>query len=176
MASPKTVIGWREWVKLPALGIDFVKAKIDTGARSSALHAFDIHVTSRRGIDIVRFKVHPLQRDTSVTIQAKAEVTDYREVRSSSGHRSLRPVIISPVELSGESWPIELTLVNRDEMGFRMLLSRGAVRGRFIVDPARSFMAGRGPTGRHRSKKTTVGARSARTGIRARKAAPRRSK
>ncbi len=157
MTSTKDVIGWREWVGLPDLGIGFVKVKIDTGARSSALHAFDIHLSSRHGAEIVRFKVHPFQRETSTTIVARAEVAEYREVRSSSGHRSLRPVIITPVTLGGESWPIELTLVNRDEMGFRMLLSRDALRGRFLIDPARSFVAGRGPPRRRRATKSKKG-------------------
>ena len=146
------MIGWREWVGLPDLGIEFVKAKIDTGARSSALHAFDIHVSESAGVEVARFKVHPFQRQTSTTILAVAEVAEYREVRSSSGHRSLRPVIVTMVTLGDESWPIELTLVNRDEMGFRMLLSRGAVRGRFLIDPDRSFVAGRGPPRRRRTR------------------------
>ena len=148
MTRAAQVIGWREWVGLPALGIERVKAKIDTGARSSALHAFDMHIASERGIEVVRFEVHPFQRDAATTVKAEAEVVDYREIRSSSGHRSRRPVIVTPVTLAGESWPIELTLVNRDEMGFRMLLSRQAVRGRFLVDPSRSFVAGRGPARR----------------------------
>ena len=151
-SSPDGVIGWREWIGLPDLGIEYVKAKIDTGARSSALHAFDIHVSTAGNVDVVRFKVHPFQRQTSTTILATADVAEYREVRSSSGHRSLRPVIMTTVRLGDASWPIELTLVNRDEMGFRMLLSRRAVRGRFLIDPARSFIAGRGPLRRRRPK------------------------
>ena len=139
------VIGWREWVALPDLAIARVKAKVDTGARSSALHAFDLHAVRRRGRELVRFKVHPLQRDTSVTIEAEVEVADYRSVTNSGGVRTLRPVIRTLVELGGARWPIDLTLVGRDEMGFRMLLGREAVRRRCIVDPGRSWLCGRPP-------------------------------
>jgi hypothetical protein len=132
-------------VGLPDLGIAFVKAKVDTGARSSALHAFDVETFTRRGKEMVRFKVHPRQRDSTRTIGAEAEVRDRRHVRSSGGHRTLRPVIETTLELCGESWPIELTLVSRDAMGFRMLLGRQAIRRRLVVDPGRSFLAGRPP-------------------------------
>jgi hypothetical protein len=137
------VVGWREWVALPALGIPAIKAKIDTGARSSAIHAFDVELFRRRRAHFVRFKVHPIQRDTETTIAAEARVLDHRHVRSSSGHADERPVIVTELELLGERWPIELTLANRDQMGFRMLLGREAFRGRCLVDAARSFLAGR---------------------------------
>ena len=136
------MIGWREWVELPGLRVPLIKAKIDTGARSSALHAFDIKLVRRRGRDYVRFKVHPLQRDTHTTVVAEAELLEYRLVRSSAGHESLRPVILTDVELLGQNWMIELTLASRDVMGFRMLLGRQALRRRFIVDPGRSFLGG----------------------------------
>ena len=134
------VIGWREWVELPELSIDRIKVKVDTGARSSSLHAFDISTFKRRGVEWVRFKIHPIQDDSRTTIQAEAELHDTRLVRSSSGKQTLRPVIITEVSLLGERWPIELTLVGRDEMGFRMLLGRQAVRRRFLVNPAVSFL------------------------------------
>jgi len=142
--APKkpSVIGWREWVALPALGIDALKAKVDTGARSSALHAFDVKVFERDGFWMVRFKVHPLQRDSQKTVSLVAELFDERQVRNSRGRLELRPVIQTAVELMGQRWPIELTLTNRDEMGFRMLLGRQAVRGKFAIDPGRSFLAG----------------------------------
>ena len=133
------VIGWREWIELPELGISRVKAKVDTGARSSALHAFDVKTVKRGRREYVTFKVHPRQRDTKLTVEARAEVVEHRLVRSSGGQRTLRPVIETLVEFDGESWPIELTLVGRDEMGFRMLLGRQAVRGRFVVDAGNSF-------------------------------------
>ncbi|MEJ2338108.1 MAG: RimK/LysX family protein [Gemmatimonadales bacterium] len=141
--EPTSTVGWREWVSLPKLHIPAIKAKIDTGARSSALHALDVQVSRRDGIDVVRFKVHPFQRDSSTTVSAEAQLVDEREVKSSSGHAALRPVIRTPLQLLGQRWPIELTLTNRDEMGFRMLLGRQTLRGRFLVDPGRSFFAGK---------------------------------
>ena len=134
----RATIGWREWVSLPTLGIAAIKAKTDTGARTSALHAYDLE---QHG-DVVRFKVHPLQKDVQKVIECSALVVDHREVRSSSGRVTRRPVIRTELELFGERWPIEVSLVSRDAMGFRMLLGRQAIRGRFIVDPSRSFLAG----------------------------------
>lgn len=134
------IIGWREHLALPELGITQVKAKIDTGARSSALHAFDVETFSAFGKHMVRFKVHPYQRDTQRTVTATAELVEQREVRNSGGHAQLRPVIQTTVELNGARWLIELTLTNRDVMGFRMLLGRQAVRKRFLVDAGRSFL------------------------------------
>jgi hypothetical protein len=134
------IIGWREYLTLPDLGIAQVKAKIDTGARSSALHAFDVERFSSQGKHMVRFKVHPDQRDTQRTVTAIAELVEQREVRNSGGHAQLRPVIHTTVELNGTRWLIELTLTNRDVMGFRMLLGRQAVRKRFLVDAGRSFL------------------------------------
>ena len=136
-------IGWREWVGLPELGIRTVKAKVDTGARSSAPHAFNVRTVTRRGKEYVQFKVHPRQRDTDHTVSAEAAVIDHRAVKSSTGERTIRPVIETLVEFQGEEWLIELTLVGRDEMGFRMLLGRQAIRGRYLVDAGRSFLGGR---------------------------------
>lgn len=133
-------IGWREWISLPDLGIPEVKVKIDTGARSSALHAFDIETFRRDGKRMVRFKVHPYQGDASRMVISEAEVIEERSVRNSGGKEEWRPVIVTPVELLGERWPIELTLTNRDLMRFRMLLGREAVRGRFLVDAGRSYL------------------------------------
>ncbi|ASC69202.1 putative alpha-L-glutamate ligase [Halomicronema hongdechloris C2206] len=133
-------IGWREWLSLPELGVPGLKAKIDTGARSSALHAFDVEQIERQGIVRVRFKIHPLQRSTTEVITAEADLVDQRTVRSSVGHEQLRPVIHTLVELGEWRWSIELTLTNRDVMGFRMLLGRQAMRQRFLVDPGRSFL------------------------------------
>ncbi len=133
-------IGWREWLSLPDLGIAEVKVKIDTGARSSALHAFDIEPFRRNGKRMVRFQVHPYQRDANKTVLSEAEVIDERSVRNSGGKEELRPVIFTSIELRGERWPIELTLTNRDLMRFRMLLGREAVRGRFLVDAGRSYL------------------------------------
>lgn len=134
------IIGWREQLALPDLGIPEVKAKIDTGARSSALHAFDVETFERDGKPMVRFKVHPYQRDAQRSVTAEAELIDQRQVRNSGGQAQVRPVIETTVEINGYTFPIELTLTNRDAMGFRMLLGRQAVRRRFLVDAGRSFL------------------------------------
>ena len=140
---PLVPIGWREWVALPTLGIGAIKAKVDTGARSSSLHAIEIRKLWRDGKLVVRFKIHPNQRDAQTTIVAEADVLEYRSVKSSGGHETHRPVIRTDVELMGRRWPVELTLVSRDAMGFRMLLGRQAIRGRFLVDSEHSYLAGR---------------------------------
>lgn len=139
----KLAVGWREWVALPELGIHHIKAKLDTGARSSALHAFGIIVYRKHGINTVRFGVHPYQRTTSETVFAEAALFDRRLVKSSSGHTKFRPVILTNLVLMGRIRKIELTLVNRSDMGFRMLLGRQALRGPFVVDANRSFVGGR---------------------------------
>lgn len=141
------LIGWREWIALPELSIDAIKAKVDTGARSSALHAFDVERFERDGAPWVRFRVHPVQRDTDITVEAMAALADERSVRSSLGHAQIRPVIVTPVRLGQDRWPVELTLTNRDVMGFRFLLGRQAIRGRYAVDPGRSYVHGRPPEG-----------------------------
>jgi len=138
-AKSLPVIGWREWLILPDFHGARVKAKVDTGARSSSIHAFDIKPFERDGGDYISFSLHPDQRDDDKVIICEAELLEYREVRSSGGHQTRRPVVITHVELMGKRWPIELTLANRDVMGFRMLLGREGMRGRFLVDPAASY-------------------------------------
>jgi len=140
--TPKALptIGWREWVALPDLGIEAIKAKVDTGARSSALHAFGLALFERDGTRWARFEIHPLQGITQNTVEVVAEVVAERDVRSSNGRRELRPVICTDIGLMGQRWPIEITLTNRDEMGFRMLLGRQAVRRKFLVHAGRSFL------------------------------------
>lgn len=137
------VIGWREWVALPDFGIKHIKVKVDTGARSSSLHAFDLRKFERDGEEWVRFQVHPVQRKKIRTVEVEAQVLEHRSVRSSSGKASMRPVIVTNVRLLGITWPVELTLASRDEMGFRMLLGREAFRRRFLVDAGKSFCAGK---------------------------------
>ena len=137
------VIGWREWVSLPELGIETIKVKVDSGARSSSLHAFDLHTFDREGNQWVRFKVHPLQRSQEKKIVVEAPVLEFRSVKSSSGVAKMRPVIIAEIEMLGKRWPVELTLASRDNMGFRMLLGREAFRGRFLVDAGNSYYGGR---------------------------------
>jgi hypothetical protein len=141
--SDLLVIGWREWVGLPDLGIERIKAKVDTGARSSSLHTFDVQEVERQGERWVRFKIHPQQKSNDRVVQAEAAILDFRSVRSSSGKSTLRPVILTHVELLGVTWPVELTLANRDEMGFRMLLGRQAFRRRFLVDGGKSYYGGK---------------------------------
>ena len=137
------VIGWREWVELPDLGIQSIKAKVDTGARSSSLHAFNVRQFERDGVKWVRFEIHPMQRTSAETVEAESEVLETRSVRSSSGKATVRPVIVTCLKLLGKTWPIELTLANRDEMGFRMLLGREAFRHRFLVDAGTSYYGGK---------------------------------
>lgn len=140
--TPKQLIGWREWVALPDIGVAGVKAKIDTGARSSCLHAFDIEEFQRDDRTFVRFTVHPIQDNQVETVVAEAEVLEYRTIRSSNGHSDTRPVILTTVRWLAQEWPVELTLTARDDMGFRMLLGREAFRGRLIVDASQSWCGG----------------------------------
>lgn len=137
------VIGWREWVGLPDLGVTAIKAKVDTGARSSSLHTVDPEQFERDGEPWIRFTVHPVQRKNTRPIQTEARVIEFRSVRSSSGRATLRPVILTHVTLLGTTWLAELTLANRDAMGFRMLLGREAFRGRFVVDAGGSYYGGK---------------------------------
>jgi hypothetical protein len=141
----RTVIGWREWVSLPDLGIARIKAKIDTGARTSALHAFHVKHTRVNGVDGLRIGVHPLQRRTDIEHFFFAPIVDQRWVTDSGGHREKRYVIESRLALDGFSWPIELTLTNRDSMRFRLLLGRTAMRGRIMIQPDKSYLLGRPP-------------------------------
>jgi len=141
--SQLPIIGWRERIELPQLGIQRIKAKVDTGARSSSLHAFDLETFERSDHEFIRFHVHTKQRTNRVTVQTEARILEYRSVRSSSGKAATRPVIVTNVTLLGVTWPVELTLANRDAMGFRMLLGREAFRRRFLVDAGKSFYGGR---------------------------------
>lgn len=135
-------VGWREWVALPEFGIDRIKAKIDTGASTSAIHAVHVHRFVEDGRERVRFEVHPIQRRTSLTVACVADVRDERYVTSSSGYREKRLVVRTRLAIAGRSWPIDLTLANRDTMGFRMLIGRAAMQGRLLVDPGASYLGG----------------------------------
>ena len=135
-------VGWREWAGLPGIGVPWIKVKIDTGARSSSLHAFDIEELAG---DRVRFQVHPWQDSDRDAVTAECAVHDRRVVRSSSGHTEERVVVLLDLAFGGRQVLAETTLTNRDQMGFRMLVGREALRQGFVVDPARSFLAGRAP-------------------------------
>ena len=136
-------LGWREWVDLPELGLKDIKAKVDSGARTSALHAFELRAFEENGRQRVEFKMHPNQRDRDTVAVCTADIKDRREVRDSGGHREQRWVIETPVSIGGQTWPVELTLTARDDMLFRMLLGRTAMNGRAIIDPSRSYLAGK---------------------------------
>lgn len=140
-----TQIGWREWVGLPGTGIEWIKAKIDTGARTSSLHAYDITEFSKSGHDWVRFLVRPWQNSHEDITQLELPVHDRRTVRSSSGHAERRIVVLLSMNLAGREVIGEVTLTNRDEMGFRMLIGRQLLRQGFSIDAARSFLGGRAP-------------------------------
>lgn len=137
------MVGWREWVELPGLSSDLINAKIDTGARTSALHAFNLRVAERDGIDWADFEIHPAQRSAAGAVMVSCEIVEFRRVRSSTGHVERRPVIRTSVQVGQELFDIDVTLTSRDEMGFRMLLGRSAVRRRFLVDPGRSYVQSR---------------------------------
>ncbi|TNE77691.1 MAG: ATP-dependent zinc protease [Gammaproteobacteria bacterium] len=136
------MIGWREWLALPDLGIARIKAKVDTGARTSCLHAHRLEPFTEQGAPWVRIWVHPLQKSTQ-SLCCAAPIVDERVVTDSGGHREQRYVIQTTAILGGEQWPIEMTLTNRDAMKFRMLLGRSAMAERFTVDPGSSYCCGK---------------------------------
>lgn len=141
--KPLPSIGWREWAALPDLGVEAIRVKVDTGARTSSLHAFKLEEFEKKGETYVRFEIHPKQRSKRGAITVEVPMLEKRMVRNpgDGGREELRPVIVTDIEIGGKRWPIEITLARRDEMTFRMLIGRQAVRRRFVVDPGRSYIA-----------------------------------
>lgn len=141
MADQLQHLGWREWVALPQLNIKRIKCKVDTGARTSALHAYFVEPDSAR--NIVRFGIHPFQKNTVKNIICEAAIVDYRTVSDSGGHREMRYIINSSIVLGECQWEIEMNLTDRDTMRFRMLLGRTAIADKFVVDPQQSYIMGK---------------------------------
>ena len=148
------VIGWREWVSLPDLKLPVVKAKLDTGAKTSALHAFNIEPFFDRGRLRVSFQVHPLHEHLDVVVSCTADVVDYRSVSDSGGHREKRYVIMTQIIIGGLAFSIEVTLANRESMTHKMLIGRAAMK-QLMINPSRAFLLGKPDQiiGAYRSKK-----------------------
>ena len=143
VSDKQQIIGWREWVALPELGLPKIKAKIDTGARTSALHAFQVDNYLDHGQSMVRFSIHPQQRSTKKIKVCAAELVDNRWVIDSGGHRERRCVIKTPIIMGERCWSIEITLTSRDDMLFRMLLGRTALQKNFLVNASASYLLGK---------------------------------
>lgn len=139
----RQVLGWREWLALPDLGIPAIKAKVDTGARSSAIHAASMEIVRRQGTELVRFHVHPVRTRPDIVVRGEAPILDRRVVSDSGGHREERIFVRTRLVAGGREWPIEINLTDRETMLFPMLLGRTAMAGRVLVEPDHSYLLGR---------------------------------
>ncbi|SDW27842.1 30S ribosomal protein S6--L-glutamate ligase [Flavobacterium degerlachei] len=142
MSQNKVILGSEEWCSFPELGIPTIKARVDSGAKTSALHAINIAPFIKNEANWVRFDINPIQNNLKTVIHCEAPLIDKRIVKSSSGFREQRYVIQTNLEIGDSKWPIEMTLTNRDSMGFRMLLGREAMSGRVLVDPEQQYLLG----------------------------------
>lgn len=136
----KRIVGSEEWCSLPGLGLPLIKARIDSGAKTSSIHAFNIRPFEKDGKKFVKFDIHPIQDNRKISRTCEAQLIDSREIKSTSGSTEHRYIIISDIQIGGQTWPIEISLSNRDSMGYRFLLGRQAMKGRLIVDPDESFI------------------------------------
>lgn len=140
LKKPKLIVGWREWAQLPELGIDHIKVKVDTGAKTSSLHTFQLSTVKHSGQDYVKFDIHPIQDNDSIIYTCISPIVDYRWITSSTGHRQRRFIIETHLKIGEYSTLVQLSLASRDEMGFRMLIGRAALKKEVLVDPAHSFL------------------------------------
>jgi ribosomal protein S6--L-glutamate ligase len=143
MEGINTIVGWTEWVSLPGLSLPFIKAKVDTGAATSSLHAYNIQFITHQGKKFVKFEAHPIQHNAKVVKHCIAPLIGTRRVRSSNGELQVRPVILTSLNIGNNKWQIELNLTNRDYMGKRMLIGREAMQGRILVNPSHKFLHGK---------------------------------
>ncbi len=140
----KQTIGWKEWISLPALGIPAIKAKVDTGARTSSLHTYQLERLTKQRKEFVRFQIHPLQKRSDISVICESEIIDMRVVKDSGGHEEERIFIRTPIQFNNKSWDIEISLTSRENMLFRMLLGRtGIVSGKLLVDPSLNYTGGK---------------------------------
>lgn len=143
--QPKLISGWREWAQLPDLNVEYIKVKIDTGAKTSSLHAFDLKTYTDGGREWLQFDIRPFQDNETITHTCRSPIVDHRWITSSSGHKQKRFIIETTLTLGEYSSLIEISIANRDEMGFRMLVGRNAPKGRILVDPSHSFLLSHQP-------------------------------
>ncbi len=148
--EPLKTVGWREWVAFPEFGGPSVRAKVDTGARTSAIHARNIKITTREGREIAEFDIYPHQRDSQTVLHCQAPIVARRRIRNSGGHVQDRVIVRTTIRLGEDVFEIDLSLTRRDRMGYRMLLGRRALKKRYVVDAGRSYVQGPSKSGRRR--------------------------